>query len=104
MKEYGKAIENYNRAIALNTHTWENAAAYNSRGRTYRILTEYELALPDFKYVLEHDPSYISTYGNVGITYLWMKDVKQAKSSYTRGLELDPKMISYAWMVEWTNM
>ena len=53
--EKGKAIEDYNKAIELNS---EYALAYNNRGLCYKKLGETEKAKKDFQKAAELDLQY----------------------------------------------
>ncbi|MHB8596837.1 MAG: tetratricopeptide repeat protein [Ktedonobacteraceae bacterium] len=55
LKEYQRAIENFDRAIFLNS---QNASAYYNRGNAFYNLQEYQRAIADYDRALAIDPNY----------------------------------------------
>jgi tetratricopeptide (TPR) repeat protein len=61
LKDYNGAINDFSRAIALNTNYKE---AYYARAISYGILAKYDKALEDFNKVLQLDPTFKDAYMN----------------------------------------
>ncbi|MBI4672838.1 MAG: tetratricopeptide repeat protein, partial [Chloroflexi bacterium] len=57
LKEYTKAIADYDRALALDP---QDAVAYYNRGNAYYALTEYAQAIADYDRALALDPQYVN--------------------------------------------
>lgn len=87
LKDYGKALENYNKAIELNpNYKW----AYNNRGNTYREQKKYKQALADLDKAIEIDPNLAMAYANRGWTYDDMGKPDEALENYNKAIELNP--------------
>jgi tetratricopeptide (TPR) repeat protein len=67
LKKHEKAIEDYNKAIALDP---EYAVAYNNRGTAYDELKKHEKAIEDYNKAIALNPEYATAYANRGITRL----------------------------------
>ncbi len=95
LKDYEKALENYNKVIELNPkYKW----AYNNRGVVYREQKKYKQALIELNKAIELDPNFAHAYANRGWTYYDMNKTDKALADYNKAIELDPNV---AWY--WNN-
>ena len=53
MKNYAKCIEDSNKTLELEP---DYVKAYHRRGKAYLACNKFELAIPDFQYILEKNP------------------------------------------------
>ncbi|HEY6285729.1 MAG TPA: tetratricopeptide repeat protein, partial [Ktedonobacteraceae bacterium] len=86
LKEYQRAIADYNRAIELDP---SNAAGYNNRGLVYDNLKQYDQAIADYDRSIELEPFRVGAYYNRGIAYRDLKEYQRAIADYNRAIELD---------------
>lgn len=98
--QYERASADYSRAIKLEP----SARRYHNRGKAYRRLKKYEQALADHNRALELASKEDWYYAGRGLTYLWLKDINQARTDYIRGRELNPTSAYNGWMVEWLRI
>ena len=87
LKDYEKAVNDYNRAIELNPN---NASYYNNRGIGYYSLKDYEKAINDYSRAIELNPNNASYYNNRGIGYYSLKDYEKAIKNCNKAIKLDP--------------
>lgn len=85
LKQYDKAISDYNKAIELNP---ADADAYYGRGLVYYYLKQYNRAIDDYSKAIELNPNFAYAYNNRGITYLWLGKCKKAKSDFDKAIEI----------------
>jgi tetratricopeptide (TPR) repeat protein len=90
LKEYQRAIADFDRALELNP---SYTRAYNNRGNVYLDLKEYQRAIADYERAIELDPKPAYAYRNRGLAYRNLKEYQRAIADYERAIELDP---SYA--------
>ncbi len=87
-KEYQKAIDSYNKAIAMNPADVFND--YVNRGNAYDEIEMYKEAMADYDKALVLAPGHGSIFYNRGISYERQKMFDQAKaefiSAYNHGL------------------
>jgi tetratricopeptide (TPR) repeat protein len=84
---YDKAIEDYNRAIQINSG---DAYAYSNRGNTYYYLQQYDEALADHNRALQLNPNFSNAYLNRGNVYRDLNRNVEALEDYNRTLKIDP--------------
>ncbi len=99
-QEYEEALADYSRAIALNP---EDMVFYNNRGNIYYTQQKYEEAIKDYSQVLRLNPDY-NVYLNRGYSYLYLRDIEQARADFIKGAEKEPDNVNMAWMVIFTSM
>ncbi|MFN6518546.1 MAG: tetratricopeptide repeat protein [Nostoc sp. CreGUA01] len=126
MKEYDKALQNFDRAIELNPkyveaivgrgrtyylmgrdkeslQDFDRAIELNPkeewaihRGITYHLMERYEEALQDFNDAIEINPKDERAFATRGSTYSSMERYDQALEDFNRAIELNPK---YEWAI-----
>lgn len=99
LKQYERAIQDYNKALELNPNL---AEAYNNRGFLCMYeLKQYERAIQDFDKAIQLDTKYITSYANLAFTYYKMEQFEQAIQSISKVIELMPnEHISYECRAE----
>lgn len=85
-ENYEKAIEYYNKAIALDS---KFAFAYDNLGISYRKLNQYDKAIEAYEKSLKIDPNGQMPLQNIAIAYIYKKDYKNAVKSYEKLAKLD---------------
>jgi len=88
LKKHEKAIEDYNKAIALNP---EDAMAYYNRGTAYAKLKKHEEAIEDYNKAIALDPEYAMAYNNRGNAYNELKKHEKAIEDYNKAIALNPE-------------
>ena len=125
LKEYQRAVEDFQQAFTLNkvlgsvglTRSYlgldereqafiyfdrlvelnpDDAWAYERRGWNYQYFREHQLAITDFDHALALDPRNYSAYHGKGWAYFNLGQNQQAILELTRALELNPKL-GYAY-------
>ncbi len=93
MKRYEEALQDFNRAIELDSnYAW----AIARRGEAYRLMKRYEEALLDFTHAIELDPGSDWAIASRGQTYQSMERYEEALLDFNRAIELDS---NYAWAI-----
>ncbi len=87
-KQYKKALENYDRAVQLNTR---EGKTFNSRGKTYFDMGNATKALEDYNRSIEMDPDRAEFYVNRGAAFGSLGRLNEALNDFNKGVELDPK-------------
>ena len=54
LKEYARVIDDANEALKLNP---DFVKAYHRRGKAYAAMNKLEIAIKDFQFILEKEPS-----------------------------------------------
>ena len=88
LKDYQKAIQNYDKAIELAP---QYTKVYNARGNAKNYLKDYSGAIADCDKAIELDPQYATAYYNRGIAKKDLKDYAGATADYNKAIELDPQ-------------
>jgi tetratricopeptide (TPR) repeat protein len=89
-KDLGRAIADYNRAIAL--YGGGSAQVYCDRGKAYTMLRDYGRAIADHCKAIQLDPSYAEAYFARGLAHDLRRsifDKGRAVADYRRALRLD---------------
>ena len=89
LKQYKEAVENYTRAIQLQSNT---GRFFNNRGCVYADLGEYDKAISDYNKAIELAPDYATPYNNRGSIYIFQKKYDEAISDLNRAIELKPEL------------
>lgn len=92
IKEYQKAIEDFDSALELNSRS---AWAYCFRGLSHRNLKEYQQAISDFDRALALEPKLGSFYNDWGLAYFSLKKYQKAIEDFDHQAKLDP---NYVWV------
>jgi len=86
LKEYQRAIQDYDRAIELEPTA---AIYYTDRGIVYTKLKEYQRAIQDYDRAIELDLNYAKAHNQRGNTYYKLKEYQRAIQDYDRAIELE---------------
>jgi tetratricopeptide (TPR) repeat protein len=84
LKEYSKAIADYNNAIDLNPRL---ASAYSNRRATYSKLKEFDKAISDHNKAIQLSPEDNFVYRLRGDTYLEIGELEKAITDYTKAIQ-----------------
>ena len=91
LKQFEKAIQDYNQAIELNP---KDARAFNNRGVVYADLKQFEKAIQNYNQTIELNPKYVSAFNNRGIAHQKLGKEKKAIEDFKKAQELDPSIIA----------
>ena len=99
---YDRAIEDFNRAIALGRN---NDWAYIERGVAYAHKGDFDSAIKDFNQAIRLEPNSAHAYEHRGDVYNTRGEYDRAIADYTMAISLDPYNVnaymnrgdSYAW-------
>jgi len=87
-KDFKGALSHFSKAISASPADetlWANRAAVAT------ILGQYKIAIRDSQKVISLKPEWSKGYARLGAAYLRMKDYKNAKQAYGKGLSKDPE-------------
>jgi tetratricopeptide (TPR) repeat protein len=87
--EYGKAIDDCDRALAVDS---QSAEAYNVRGRARIFTGDYQKALDDCNEALAINPKFAEAYNTRGSAWRCKFDYDKAIADCNRALTIDPKL------------
>ncbi|CAF1142028.1 unnamed protein product [Rotaria sordida] len=105
MKNYSKALENFEEALAIRQKTLREthpnrAITYSDIGDVHRLMGNYERALSFHRKALDIQENVqcnplgcATTYTNLGETYRQMKDYSSALTYFQKGLEIREKKL-----------
>ena len=85
MKDYIKAMQDYNRAISLAP---ELAQTYNNRGNIYYDQRNYQMAIRDYNKAISLNAAYDLAYLNRGLAYHRLKKTELACRDFAKACEL----------------
>lgn len=85
-KDTVDAINLYTKSLQLK----ENVLGYANRGRLYKKMGQYVLAISDIRNALRLDPTYAQAYLILGNCYLELHDKSRAIDAYEKGLADNP--------------
>lgn len=86
--QYGKAIESYNRVLALSPDFQQ---AYYNRGLAYYKAGKYDEAIADYSRVVSTGSDNADIYNNRALAYLKKGDFESAISDYTKVISLNSR-------------
>ena len=89
-KQYKKAVEEYEKAIALNLQGIE---AYNGIGIAYAMLKRYSDAIEAQQKALALQPDFAEAYAGLGLAYLMQNGVDLALKNYRQAVRLNPQFL-----------
>jgi tetratricopeptide (TPR) repeat protein len=81
LKQYDKALSDFNKAIALNPY---DPPAYYNRGTIYGKFQQYDKALSDFNKVIALQPDFALAYYMRGHTYNFLKQYDKAMHDFQK--------------------
>jgi len=90
-KEYEKALQHYDLAIASSPSGPNSHVYYSNRAAAYCYLTRYDAASADCRRSVELNPKYEKAHARLGLSLFLRGDYRDAILAYERSLELDPK-------------
>ncbi len=88
LHEFERAIEDFNRAIALDRNQDD---AWYGRGMAYGRSGDVQKGIDDLSVYIERNPSNSPAYTKRGVRYLWLGDLDHAGADLRRAIELDPR-------------
>ena len=89
LREYGRAIDDFNTAIELEPHI----DAYSARGGALLAIGRYIAAIDDYERVIDSRPD-APAYEVRGTAYFFLNLLDDALRDFTTAIQLDPNMIS----------
>jgi tetratricopeptide (TPR) repeat protein len=92
-KDYGHAIEDFNRAIALHPSTALSSVAHNNRGSAFNNIGDYEHAIEDFDQAITLDSRNSDAFFNRGIAYYYKDNIDRAIEDYSQAIKLNPTYV-----------
>jgi tetratricopeptide (TPR) repeat protein len=98
IKEYDRAIEDFNRAIPLKPRWLQ--MAYGNRGNAYYALDEDDKAIDSYDKAIALDPKYTAALTARGLIYEKMGAIERAKSDYGAALAVDSIFEDNKWARE----
>jgi lipoprotein NlpI len=96
--EYGLAIADYDRAIAMRPDV---ASAYNGRGFTYQLQNDYARAIADYDRALALKPDLPVAIKNRGRAHFYLGHFAESAKDLQEGLRLDS---TNAFVAVWLHM
>jgi tetratricopeptide (TPR) repeat protein len=87
MGQFESAIEDYDKAIALNP-SFTNA--YNNRGLDFYEIGQLDRAIADFDHAISLNPAHAQAYYNRGLVFDKMGQLDKALADYDRAISLSP--------------
>jgi len=85
LKQYQKAIQDYNKAISLNPNF---IMAYNNRGNVYFEQKNYQMAIRDYNKSIAMKPNYKLAFLNRGLAYYKLKRNNLACTDFKKACQL----------------
>ena len=91
LKQYERAIQNYDKATALNPNYVE---VYINRGVLYMdALKDYQRAVQNFDKVIQINPNFDKAYYNRGNAHYLLKQYERAIQDNSKAIQLNPNYI-----------
>ncbi|MCD6452541.1 MAG: tetratricopeptide repeat protein [Acidobacteria bacterium] len=90
-KDYGKAIIQFNKAIALKPNS---AKAHNLLGIAYFQRKDYDLAKEQFEKAIKITPSYAEAFNNLGSLYFITRKLDKAEEMFKKSLAISPRLVA----------
>jgi len=85
LRQYAKAIQDYNRAISLDP---KFAKAFNNRGNVYFDQKNYQMAIRDYNQSVSANPNYKLAYMNRGLAYHQLKQNNLACKDFSKACQM----------------
>ena len=87
LKNYSRAIESYNKAIAVNP---KDATAFKNKGIMHYEKGEYNIAIENYDIAISVDSKYATAYNARGVAYYRLNNKDKAIENYTQASNLNP--------------
>jgi tetratricopeptide (TPR) repeat protein len=84
LKNYDRAVADFNQSIALNPKT---ASTFNNRGIVYYELKEYASAIADLNQAITLDPKFVSAHQNLSESLIITNEMDQAEMAAITALQ-----------------
>lgn len=91
MKQYERAIADYDKSIELKPDKEVLASVYVNRGASYAGLKQYERAIADYDKAIALEPEDAVAYYNRGVSYLVLEQYERAIEDFDKAIELEPE-------------
>jgi tetratricopeptide (TPR) repeat protein len=91
-KNVDGAIEAYCKAIAMDNNLYP---AYSSRGKAYTVKAQYNLAISDFKTVIQLKPDYADGYYNLAYVYRLSGQHEKVREIAKKGAVVDTQQVPF---------
>ena len=91
--DFGHALEDFNRAIALHPAPALLSVAYNNRGSAFNSIGDYEHAIEDFDQAISLDSKNSYAFFNRGIAYYYKDNIDRAIEDYSQAIRLNPNYV-----------
>ena len=91
LKQYERAIADYDKSIELKPDKEVLASVYVNRGASYAGLKQYERAIADYDKAIALEPEDAVAYYNRGISYARMEEFARAIDDFTKAIGLQPE-------------
>ena len=97
-EEYGRAVDDYTKALELVTGDGNAAEIYSDRGLAWARLGDDERAMADFDRAIDANPNLAEAWYNRGLTWARLGDDERAMADFDRAIEGNPNLAE-----EWYN-
>jgi tetratricopeptide (TPR) repeat protein len=94
--QYDLAIEDFNKAIALNSSKWTQLA-YGNRGNAYEMKGEDQLAIESYTKAIELDRTYAAAFTGRGLIYEKLGQIDKARADYQAALAVNSIFADNDW-------
>ena len=89
-KNFGKAIINYKKSIAINP---DYAEGHNNLGSALYKLEKFSEAINSYQRAIKIKPSFTEAYNNLGVTFKELGKFSEAIDSYQRAIKINPEYV-----------
>jgi|AGTN01.1.fsa_nt_gi FOG: TPR repeat len=90
LKQYDKALEDFDRAVRLSPPSKTIVAIYSLRGDVYHELHQEERAIRDYTSAIELNPNKFYFYEKRGIAYCSLKQFQNAIADFSAAIKVEP--------------
>ena len=88
--DYGRAIEDFNRAITLHPAPALASVVHNNRGSAFNSIGDYDRAIEDLNQAVLLDSKNAYAFFNRGIAYYYKDNIDRAIEDYSQAIRLNP--------------
>ena len=89
-KNFGKAIVNYKKSIAINP---DYAEGHNNLGSALYKLEKFSEAINSYQRAIKIKPSFTEAYNNLGLVFEELGKFSEAIDSYQRAIKINPEYV-----------